>query len=92
MLSLLDRLSKSEKFDKNVSLHTLWSGANIIYSTNSKQISEKLIIAENTIIQQQLRLSTLEHQMSDVMDQLATILTGPTIATVSTVTVLLLAQ
>ena len=53
-LSLLDRLSKSEKFDKNVSLHTLWSGANIIYSTNSKQISEKLIIAENTIIQQQL--------------------------------------
>ena len=40
---------------------------------NTQQISEKLTVAENTIIQQQLRLLTLEYQMSRVMDQLATI-------------------
>ena len=40
---------------------------------NTQQISEKLAVAENTIIQQQLRLLTLEYQMSRVMDQLATI-------------------
>ena len=55
---------------------------------NSQQISEKLTVAENTIIQQQLRLSTLEYQMSRVMDQLATILAaaGPTVTTTNTVT------
>ena len=41
---------------------------------NTQQISEKLVVAENTIIQQQLTLTRLEHQMEQVMKLLSNVL------------------